>query len=106
MTHSKLLAQQTLETLTDILQTYDQELFDLDCDDLKLQLSFESKGTLLINYHQTTEQLWVSSPVSGAHHFALQDKTWICTRSGRSFIDFLNQELHLLTGENINLNVA
>lgn len=106
MTQSKIFAQKTIEFLIDTLEVHDAELFDLDCDDLKLQLSFENRGTLLINYHQTTEQIWVSSPLSGAHHFALRDQTWICTRSGQGLMDLLSQELKSLTGESISLNVA
>lgn len=106
MTQAQSSAQKILEHLTDLLQDYDQDLFDLDCDDMRLELSFANNRILLLNYHQTTEQLWMSSPISGAHHFVYQEGTWICMRSGRQLIALLSEELKLLTGETINLNVT
>jgi frataxin len=106
ITHSQSAVSHLFQKLTDALEGYDQDLFDLDCDDLKLELLFGNGSVLLINYHQSTEQLWVSSPKSGAHHFAHRDNEWRCTRTAQKFMEFLTNELQQLTGEKINLDVT
>ena len=43
----------------------------------------------VINKHNVTQQIWVASPFTGAHHFQYKDGEWTCTRKGIRFQDFL-----------------
>ena len=52
-----------------------------------------SKGTqYVINRHGVTQQIWLSSPFSGAHHFVYQEGRWRCTRTHVVLEDLLLDE--------------
>ncbi|HCU06916.1 MAG TPA: hypothetical protein DIC42_04995 [Holosporales bacterium] len=53
---------------------------DVDINGQELILN-NAKGTYQINYHGVTQQLWVSTPVTGAHHFEYMDGDWVSTRN-------------------------
>ncbi len=52
---------------------------DVDINGQELVLN-NVKGTYQINYHGVTQQIWVSTPVTGAHHFEYRDADWVSTR--------------------------
>lgn len=43
-------------------------------------LDIDGTGTWVISKHAPTRQIWLSSPISGASHFAPKDERWISTR--------------------------
>ena len=47
----------------------------------------------LLNYHGVTHQIWLASPLTGAHHFRLQDGRWVSTRGTEDLITLLETEL-------------
>jgi frataxin len=49
--------------------------------------------TFLLNKHAPLQQLWYSSPVSGAHHYAAKDGAWISTRDGSHLAERLANDL-------------
>lgn len=51
-------------------------------------------GTWVINKHAPTRQIWLSSPKSGARHFAYDSGSgqWKDTRGGPDLIDHLSAE--------------
>jgi frataxin len=51
-------------------------------------------GTWVVNKHAPTRQVWLSSPRSGARHFAFDDKTgqWKDTRGGNDLLTLLAEE--------------
>ncbi len=57
---------------------------DLDCHDGILSLE-TPKGTLVVNKHRPSQQIWLSSPICGAKYFNLH-------KSGRESIEFLEKE--------------
>ncbi|MFM7631077.1 MAG: frataxin family protein [Alphaproteobacteria bacterium] len=67
-------------TMDDLFSRCDDvlgERADLSYDGSVLSLVFDAGGTAVINLHQASGQIWVSSPISGAHHFSLrEDGTW------------------------------
>jgi frataxin-like iron-binding protein CyaY len=66
---------------------------DIDINGQEFILRY-SKGIYQINYHGVTQQIWVSSPVSGAHHFQLDGDTWISTRcKTKKLWDIITEEL-------------
>jgi frataxin len=68
-------------------------------DDAELQggvLTVEAdEGTWLINKHAPTRQVWLSSPRSGARHYAFDKSTglWTDTRGGADLLTILSGEL-------------
>ena len=58
---------------------------DLSYEDENLRIdSLEGRGTFIVSIHSPTSQIWLSSPISGAHHFESKSSTesveWISTR--------------------------
>ena len=52
-------------------------------------------GTWVINKHVPTRQIWLSSPVSGARHYAYDAASgaWLDTRGGGELLAILSSEL-------------
>ena len=59
------------------------ENFDIDYEDENLVIqTLDEKKTFIISVHEPSSQIWLSSPISGAHHFE-KDKNslnWMSTR--------------------------
>ncbi len=70
-----------------------------------LTIEIESGGQFLLNKHGPNRQIWLSSPVSGAWHFAWSedDQAWISTRGGDRLEELLGKELSDASGEAIQL---
>ena len=70
-----------------------------------LTIEIESGGQFLLNKHGPNRQIWLSSPVSGAWHFAWSedDQAWISTRGGERLEELLGRELSDADGEAIQL---
>ena len=54
-----------------------------------------NEGTWLVNKHAPTRQIWLSSPQSGARHYAFDDGSgqWKDTRGGPELLALLSDEL-------------
>lgn len=52
-------------------------------------------GTWVVNKHAPTQQMWLSSPHSGARHYAFDTASglWKDTRGGPDLLDHLSAEL-------------
>jgi frataxin len=59
----------------------------------------------VINKHAPTRQIWVSSPIGGAAHYALDEaaKTWRSTRSNATLREALAADLAQATGLAVKL---
>ncbi|MCA0301854.1 MAG: iron donor protein CyaY [Proteobacteria bacterium] len=53
------------------------------------------QGTWLVNKHAPTRQIWLSSPLSGARHYAFDEAAglWRDTREGDDLLTVLSAEL-------------
>jgi frataxin len=61
-------------------------------------LTVEARGgTWLLNKHAPTRQIWLSSPRSGARHYAFDEGTgqWEDTRGGADLLTLLSAELNV-----------
>jgi frataxin len=60
----------------------------------------------LLNRHGPNRQIWLSSPVSGAWHFAWSPdvEAWISTRGGEGLEEILSRELSSAAGESVSLD--
>jgi frataxin len=84
------LADSLLATLEDTLGDHaDAELqggvLNVEADD----------GTWVVNKHAPTQQIWLSSPKSGARHYAFDgaSRRWKDTRGGPDLLALLSAEL-------------
>ena len=70
-----------------------------------LTIETGSGGKYLLNRHAPNRQIWLSSPVSGAWHFAWSEESeaWISTRGSERLEELLGRELSEATGEAIEL---
>lgn len=71
---------------------------ELDLADGVLQAETEDGKTFILNRHVPLRQVWLSSPVSGAHHYAFDEAagTWHSTRGGEALSDRLSADLATL----------
>ena len=87
-------ADQKLEALQDHIESLLEDA-DVDLLDETLTVILTSGQQYVINKHAPTQQIWVASPVSGAHHFRYdaQLDVWCNIRTGQALDDLLNDEL-------------
>lgn len=92
------MSDSTYETLADsLLATLEEALGDEV--DAELQggiLTVEGdEGTWIVNKHAPTRQIWLSSPRSGARHYAFDAASgqWRDTRGGDDLLAVLSAEL-------------
>ncbi|PWR21780.1 frataxin family protein [Zavarzinia compransoris] len=68
---------------------------ELDLADGVLQAETEDGKVFILNRHLPLKQVWLSSPVSGAHHYAFDEGRggWFSTRGGEALADRLRADL-------------
>lgn len=85
----KAKALKYLSDLCDSLEdSYDADYAN---DNLVIQ---HTSGQFLLNYHGTMDQIWLSSPLSGAHHFIYKNGQWLCTRTSNTIDAILKEDLN------------
>lgn len=81
------------------------DVAEVDYEGGILNVTLDAGGTYVINKHAPTQQIWLSSPRSGAWHFA-QDAAsgaWRDTRQGQDLRELLAGELQAATGIAVEL---
>ena len=99
------------ETLSRLMQEIEDQLADhleVDLEAGILHIDLESGGKYVINKHGPNREIWLSSPASGAWHFAKDDQPgWRSTRAvdgeHRRLHDILTAELSAATGQKLVL---
>ena len=91
----KNLAKNTLEDIFDnIEKKYDH--FDVDFEEENLKIE-SGNNIFILSIHNPSSQIWLSSPISGAHHFQISSSeplVWESTRDKNiKLIDLINKEL-------------
>lgn len=91
------MSDSAFESLADSLLAALEEQI-ADHADAELQggiLTVEDHGTWIINKHAPTRQVWLSSPRSGARHYAFESASgqWKDTRGGDNLLAHLGAEL-------------
>jgi frataxin len=99
------LAEEVLKNVANAIEEADSG-FELDVDAMgdSLSIEFADGGKYLINIHASSEEIWVSSPVSGAGHFAYDedDGTWKDSNE-TDLCELITEELEELSGISIRL---
>lgn len=96
-----LLADAMLNRLADMMEAYDDEgRIDAEFADGVLTVVLPDGKQFLVNRHKPTQQLWLSSPLSGGLHFDYDEanKVWEL-RDGRRLDTLLKAELETLLTE-------
>ena len=90
------LAKQTLDDIFNITEKKSPD-FDVDFEGENLIIEIDN-SIFVLSIHNPTQQIWMSSPVSGAHHFEYKEDggnyQWISTRDNSiNLFDKLDMEL-------------
>lgn len=89
------MSEQAFETLADsLLETLEEAIDDSELQGGVLTVETDD-GTWVVNKHAPTRQVWLSSPKSGARHYAFdaETKLWKDTRGGEDLLTVLSNEL-------------
>lgn len=93
------LCGEDIARLQDALEEQDtQGLLDIDGQDGMLSVKLEDGKTFVISRHTAARELWLSSPISGGHHFRPVDGGWMLP-DGRQFPELFLAELNRATGQ-------
>lgn len=98
------IANETLENLLDSIEEALGDQLDIDLEGGILNIELDAGGVYIINKHAPNKQIWMSSPVSGASHYDLNDDgVWVSTRGEGALLDRLSEELKSQTGVAVKL---
>ena len=89
------MSEQAFETMADsLLETLETELEDAELQGGVLTVEADV-GTWVVNKHAPTRQIWLSSPKSGARHYAFDAGSglWKDTRGSGDLLSTLSGEL-------------
>jgi frataxin len=88
------MSDSAFETLADSLLEALEEGLDGELQGGVLTVEGEA-GTWIVNKHAATRQVWLSSPKSGARHYAFEQGSglWQDTRGGADLLSTLSGEL-------------
>ncbi len=89
-------AKEILESLFKQIDDLYGDKADVDENSDSLTVYFENDQTWLVNIQLHHQEIWLSSPITGAHHYKLKNNQWINTRDEKSRLnDTLLAELSL-----------
>jgi frataxin len=89
------MSDQAFESLADsLLESLEEGIEDGELQGGVLTVEAD-EGTWVVNKHAPTRQIWLSSPRSGARHYAFDDATglWKDTRGSGDLLSTLSGEL-------------
>ena len=97
MSEFKKKAQETLDEIFNMIEFRFKD-YEVDFEDENLRVeSLKNGNTYIVSIHTPTSQIWLSSPISGAHHFVSCDTDnfeWISTRNKEiKLFDLIKAEL-------------
>jgi iron donor protein CyaY len=99
------LAEEVLQNIASAIEEADSA-FELDVDATgdSINIEFSDGSKYLINIHASSQEIWVSSPVSGACHFAYDEDegTWKDANE-TDLCELVTEELEELSGISIRL---
>jgi len=103
-------AAEVLETLFDQVEDQLGDWLDVEMTGGILQIELPDGGTYIVNKHGPNREIWLSSPKSGAWHFApveggADGDAWRSTRGPEDLIALLAGELAAASGRAISLDL-
>ncbi|MDH5488851.1 MAG: iron donor protein CyaY [Rhodospirillaceae bacterium] len=100
-----VMAEQTIENLFDSIERELSHMAEVDLEGGILNVELDDGRVYIINKHAPNRQIWLSSPLSGAHHFSFDGGVgaWVSTRGSAQLIAMLEDELTSINGGPVNL---
>ncbi len=94
------LAEAMLQSIFERVEAAVGDEVEVELEGGVLTIEVEDRGTFLLNKHAPLRQLWLSSPVSGASHYAYEAEhgRWRSTRDGADLVERLAADLATATG--------
>ena len=92
------MAGATLERLAQLLEDQLADDADVELRGGILTVELEAGGQFVVNRHAPTREILLSSPVSGASHFARRGEAWTSTRGSERLEDVLAADLEHAVG--------
>jgi len=101
------------EILTSLFEQIEEQLgdwLDVELNGGILQIELPDGGAYVVNKHAPNREIWVSSPKSGAWHFApveagANDGAWRSTRGAEELTALLAGELAVASGRAVRLEL-
>lgn len=95
------IADKTLNILLDRIDDVLGDDFEVDLNGGVLNIELKKGVQYVINKNAPNCEIWMSSPLSGASHYYLENDlaTWVDTRSGHKLFEKLEQELSQSAGK-------
>ena len=95
------LANATLADMMERLDAAVGDVMDIDLQDGVLTIEIDDGGQYVVNKQAPMQQIWVSSPISGAGHFDYDHdrRIWVNSRSGAELINLLAEEISTTAGQ-------
>lgn len=98
-------ASQVLTTLFEQIEEQLGDWLEVDLEGGILKIELPDGGTYIVNKHGPNREIWLSSPRSGAWHFAAgEGGTWRSTRGAEELLALLSGELAAASGRDIRLD--
>ncbi len=97
-------ATAVLQAIMDTVDAHISDTVDADMQGGILTLELEDGRQYVINLHEVNEEIWLSSPISGAKHFAHDSEKdqWISTRGEEELLGLLSSELSTYADTEVN----
>lgn len=101
----EIMAETAIESLFEAIERELGHISEVDLEGGILNVELEDGRTYIINKHSPNRQIWLSSPISGAHHYSfdLENGVWASTRDDGQLISTLEQELASIKGGQVKL---
>jgi iron donor protein CyaY len=97
--HFERLAEQKLQSLAERIEAVDtHSLLEVEYLSGVLTVTLPGNRQYVLNRHRVTQQLWWSSPVSGAKYFSLSPEGVWLDKEQKELEHTLGVELQALTG--------
>lgn len=90
-----VVADETLETISSAIEEADEDgVLEVDVMEGVLTIELDDERQFVLNKHEPTSQLWLSSPISGASYYEYDEniEDWISS-NGQELHPLLREEL-------------
>ena len=97
------MAEALLGRLAEAVEAAEADGTDVELQGPVLTVEIEGQegrraGTFVVSKHAPTRQIWLSSPISGASHYAFDGQAWRSTRDQSALLPRLAAELGQAAG--------
>ena len=105
MENFETMVEKTIESLFEATMREIGDMAEVDLEGGILNIELDDGRVFIINKHSPNRQIWLSSPLSGAHHFSFDENigAWASTRDSGQLLSLLEDELSNIKGGPVNL---